>query len=94
MMDETTEYTYDVYLRDTRNGNTDEYHHDFPVKLEVCKFYYTDGNGSCDCNRSIFLYGLGDDTEDMLLECNSGDNVIVIDKIIVRETGEVFLENI
>lgn len=44
---------------------------------------WAEGNFSCDCNRSIFMY------DDWEYECNPHDNVIVVDKIVRTDTGEI-----
>lgn len=64
-------------------------------------FHWTEGNYGCDCNRSMFFYRAGFDeiTQDVIdrswdeeLECNPGmpgDNIIVLDKLVNADTGEV-----
>jgi len=86
-----TEYTYDVYLRDTRNGKTKKHiSKKYPMTPQDFEFYWTEGNNSCDCNRSIYIYGYENKN---CLECNSADNIISVDKIVIRETQEILLEN-
>jgi len=84
----------DVYLRDTRNGKTGVYHspcdwENTPEELEHIEYMFTEGDWSCDCNLGAFLYG---DDNDPDLPCHS--NVIAIDKITNRETGEVLFEDL
>ena len=82
----------DVQLRDTRN-NTITFHHDtyeYPgdgIDPEQSNFdgiiyYWTEGNFECDCNRSLLVPG-----EEC--ECNMDDNIILLERITVRETGVV-----
>jgi hypothetical protein len=84
-MNENTEYTYDIYLRDFETGKTGVYTQECSMTPDECLYYWEDGNASCDCNRSIWLYGY--DSEDCL-DCNADENIILVDKIVVRETGE------
>lgn len=82
---------WDVYLQDTRTGEIKVYHDDFD-HTEDSLYIYEDGNYKCDCNRSLFMYG--NDT-DKHLECNVGDNLIRIVKIVeVDEHGNVLRDNI
>jgi len=48
---------------------------------------------ACRPNRiiSIFMYRYN---EDKLLECNAYDNIILIDKIVRDDTGEILIKNI
>ncbi len=50
-------------------------------------FVWSEGNFSCDCNRSIFLYE-GDSSKTM--ECHTEN--IIIDKIVRQDTGEILYE--
>ena len=65
---------YFIVLRDTRNGKykilgeTSE--HQDP---ESMLFLWSEGNFSCDCNRSLFFY---DDDEEQELPCNPDENII------------------
>lgn len=76
----------DVYLRNTIDGFTDIYHDDwdYPEPFNSCMWY--EGNYSCDCNRSYFLYNWDNNKE---LDCNIENNIIIIDKIVRRDTGEI-----
>ena len=61
-----------VTLRDTQNGYQGTIvvdHTDF----DLADWMWTQGNYSCDCNRSLFLYD-GDITRE--LPCNTDNNVI------------------
>ena len=52
---------------------------------EWSEFWWSDGNGSCDCNRHCdFLRGLGE--EDEWVDCSDGYYEI---RIVVPKTGEV-----
>lgn len=70
----------DVYLYDTTNGKSGKYQPDYDIEEPFNPYGWEKGNFSCDCNRSIFLYG------DDIYEC--GHNKIKI-KICKRDTGEV-----
>jgi len=82
-----------VYLRDTRDGHIGIHHctggdnENMDSPNDFNNWIWSEGNFACDCNRSNFLYGYHD--EEKYLECNYGDNIIVIDKIIRTDTGEV-----
>lgn len=53
--------------------------------LDDGTFYnWFEGNFSCDCNRSRFLY----QDDDKVLPCNNGDNRIVIE-LIKDLNGEI-----
>jgi len=65
-----------VYTRTwTNEGDVDDERY-----LRGILFYWEDGNGSCDCNRSIFLWPDDDDKE---LPCSRGDNRIVLDRLVI-----------
>ncbi len=77
--------TLEVTLRDTTTGKSVVYpdtweNDDF---RELANFIWSEGNYSCDCNRSLFMYG------DTGLRRACGFETIVIDRVVVRETGEV-----
>ena len=84
----------DVTLRNTETGEIRTYHDDHPWDItDDCDdgilYAFSDGNYSCDCNRSGFMYGLDYDN---LWDCSDGR--IAVDKIAVRETGEVIAESL
>jgi hypothetical protein len=81
----------DIYLTDTETGFSKIYHDkyawkdvdtDWPASAAII-YQYTEGNYSCDCNRSLFLY---DWEENKVKSCG---NTIWLDKIVDRETGQV-----
>jgi hypothetical protein len=71
-------------LRDTRTGEVREHHYldeagaDQEDTIHGVLWVWTEGNYECDCNRSIFMYGV-----DKQMPCNSDDNVIVLDDLII-----------
>ena len=65
--------TYAVHFRDTRTGEVRVWLSEF-ASDEGADFMLTEGNYSCDCNRSIF-FGLPE------IPCNVDDNVIALDKL-------------
>jgi len=81
-----------VYLRNKDDGFSDVYITENYSKI-FNEFIWTEGNYACDCNRSLFLYD-GWNHKDKCLDCNVGDNIIVIDKIIRTDNGEVLIEDI
>lgn len=70
-------------------------------------FYHEEGNGGCDCNRSLYMYNyeipegsptFGEYDEDSY-PCRDEhplypDNKIIIEKMICLETGETVAEQI
>lgn len=81
---------YTVRLLDTRDGK--EYTHEDEYTNFECDAWdldggvvwdWTDGNYSCDCNRSGFVDNALPD-----LDCNTGDNLIKL-LSIVREDGRL-----
>ena len=66
-----------VLLKDTETGFDDWYDSEYPYSSAQ----WEEGNYSCDCNRSLFLYGL--DLNDSF-PCNTEKNRI----IIVRREGK------
>lgn len=73
---------YKFQLRNIETGETCLYAdiHDYEEEYRMlCQ--WLEGNFSCDCNRSLFLY-----SQEKELPCNNGENTIVVDKI-VREDG-------
>lgn len=60
---------------------------------EWYEFPYSEGNFSCDCNRSIWLYGFEPCVDEF--ECNQFyRNRIIIESIIEDKTGEVLYSEI
>lgn len=99
-----TVHLLDIHLRDTQTGEVVVYHNTYPIPEpdlhESSTLYiWEEGNYSCDCNRSLFFHRAKHPDADpndpeIKLDCNTGDNRIIIDKIVVRETGEVLAENL
>ena len=75
---------YEVYLRDTRNGFSGV-HKTEARDDEQIRYMYEEGYFGCVCNRPIFLY----DDEEKELDCNAGENLIVVDKIVNVDTGAI-----
>ena len=83
---------YTINLRNTLTGETTAYQDDYEWKKEKSMiFQYTEGNYSCDCNRSLFMYNWDEDKE---LECSMDTNVVVIDKITREDGSEVVIEGV
>lgn len=78
-----------VYLLDTCNGAFGTYR--TTGFLDECgdldTYWWEEGNGSCDCNRSLFLYERPDE-EGYHLRCNSGENRIKILSIVAVGQAE------
>jgi hypothetical protein len=81
----------DIYLTDTETGFSKIYHDkyawedvdwDWPASAAII-YQYTEGNYSCDCNRSLFLY---DREKGKVKPCGE---TIRLDKIVDRETSQV-----
>lgn len=82
----------DIYLTDTETGESRTYHDKFDWQEAAAElsfaegaviYQYTEGNYSCDCNRSLFFY---DWEEDKVKPCG---NTIRLDKIVNRETDKL-----
>ena len=58
---------------------------------DAARYYFEEGNGCCDCNRSMWMY---DDEEGYECEGNDEEKRIFIEKMICLETGETVAENI
>ncbi len=88
-----TESKIAVHLRDTRNGYASIYHTEgyFEDGRFTDYFWWSGGNNRCDCNRSTLLYE-GDKSKE--LPCDCGGNIIVIDKIVRIDTGEILYSEI
>ncbi len=67
---------YEVHLRDRRTGVRKIVTLDLQWTNE---FWWREGNASCDCNRSLFMY---DHDEELELPCSRGPNIIVVEKIV------------
>lgn len=76
---------YIVYLQDSRNGNKSSEFFDY----DYHDYLWREGNFSCDCNRSIFLY----DDEDKELPCNAEENIINIVSIQDENGTELWCED-
>lgn len=68
--------TYQIHLRDTRDGHTSIYDAEYCTDDEGVIYYCTTGNFECDCNRALAMYK----TE--TLPCNAHENVIELIKIM------------
>ena len=75
-----------IHLRNVKTGEVRVYQPDYDVEEPFNPFMWEEGNFSCDCNRSLFLYDWDDDKK---LPCNPIDNVIVVDKITNRATNKI-----
>ncbi len=74
---------YTFVLKNTKTNDVVKHKEDYDWDNEALMlFQWLENNNSCDCNRSLLMY----DDETKELECNTGSNVIVIEKII-REDG-------
>jgi len=74
---------FDVHFYDRRDGTRKV----LPQTFEWNQFWWEDGNASCDCNRSSFMYP---DEPDKHIEVCTGYNLIVIEKVVVA--GQVEYE--
>lgn len=88
---------FDIHLRDTQTGVAVVWHDGIDhipsdVQSGDALFIWEDGNYACDCNRSLFLGWAQGLTQFEGLKC--GDSRIAIDKIVVRETGDVVAEDL
>lgn len=83
-------YLLNIVLKDTRNGFTAviPFDYDYDPTDGHWLYWWTDGNMACDCNRSAEIAIAGDPLDE--LGCNSGDNVIIIEKVVNRLTGEEY----
>ncbi len=77
-----------VHLRDTVTGFARIYETEVEDD-EGLHYMWGEGNYSCDCNRSLFLWDWSDE-EGEVLDCNSMDNQIVIDRMTLD--GEIWLK--
>lgn len=81
-------FHYDIYFYNSKTGERKKVRNTYGYETETDGLFgWTDGNFSCDCNRSICM-----DIDE--LPCSHKENIIKIEKIVVRETGEVIAENI
>lgn len=81
----------DIYLTDTETGVSRVYQDKYewedvdefwPASAAII-YQYTEGNYSCDCNRSLMLH---DWDRDKTKPCG---NTIRLDKIVDRATGQI-----
>ncbi len=77
---------YIFHLQDTVSGDSTEYHDNYEYDEEGVLYQWLEGNYSCDCNRSLFLWNW-DETKH--LPCNMGLNQIKLTKIIRPDGTEV-----
>jgi hypothetical protein len=73
----------EVDLRDTLTGHKKTYveeSSDDNVDHETVVFMWSEGNYSCDCNRSLFLWDWDRDKD---LPCSQPDGRIVVDSLRV-----------
>ena len=79
---------FKILLWDTKtkhqNWFTEERAGPLNEAIHNAEFMWNEGNWSCDCNRSFFLWGWRADDEPVHeLPCNTGKNRIVIVKCLV-----------
>ena len=60
--------SYDVDIRRNSDGIVRRYHNEYGWH-ESADFWWADGNGRCDCNRSLFFARAGGDPEPEHPEC-------------------------
>lgn len=79
-------------LLDTKTGVQKDYVDITPYDEDGagCLYQWGEGNYSCDCNRSLFLY---DHAEDKEYPCNIGKSVIVVKEVWDANTGELIFED-
>jgi hypothetical protein len=84
-------FHFDVHFYNTQTGERRVYCHPYGYSDNPYEhlFGWTDGNYSCDCNRSLLMYD-----HEKELPCSGEKNVIIIEKMVVRETGEIVAQNI
>ncbi len=70
------------------DGRKFQYQNDFGYgyPFSAAEFYHTEGNGSCDCNKSLDLQSIGADIE--VYPC--GDEILIGDFKITKVLGEHF----
>ena len=88
------DYKIDVYLRDLNTGYSDVYHTHDPFDNEFYNngfgtYLWSEGNYSCDCNRSLFLYCYAENGTGKYKDYPCGEGNIIIDKIVRVDTGEI-----
>ncbi|MBS1990997.1 MAG: hypothetical protein JSS83_10795 [Cyanobacteria bacterium SZAS LIN-3] len=66
----------EVHYFDRRDGTRKVVAHE--VKWSG-PFWWAEGNGRCDCNRTLMMYN---DDPDKVIECCTAHNVIVVEKIV------------
>lgn len=64
---------YTIRLRSADSGETRDFVDDCEYSDDAIVFMYSEGNYSCDCNRSLFFYAWLD-----ALDCNAGPNKIQV----------------
>lgn len=52
--------TFAVQLRETATGRTRIVNYSADSDTEAQAFWWTDGNGGCDCNRELYFYDFPD----------------------------------
>lgn len=80
-----------AHLRNVETGETGIYEDDWDYREgegHTALYMWCDGNFSCDCNRSRFLYGYD---EEKVMPCSDGR--IVIDLLTIKETGHVLMRD-
>ena len=78
-------FTYKIYLTYLKTKETKIIVEDCVYSEEGLEYLWTEGNYSCDWNRSLF-FGLEEQ-----LDCNLEDNQIVLNKI-ERSDGKILFE--
>lgn len=84
---------YEVEIRRNADGVTRRYRmsSDWPSDSDCPEFWWTEGNGGCDCNRALFFKAAGgEDNEDDDTPC--GETLYTVTKAILPDGREIRID--
>lgn len=91
---------FDAYLTHIPTGEQVVHHDTYDIDTNdvpdhcdswqtAYSFIWEDGNYACDCNRALFFERAKTGDQDAWPETPCGNSLYRLDKLVVRETGEI-----
>lgn len=91
---------FDAYITHIPTGEQVIYHDNYDIDTEnieswqdnwqsAYSFIWEDGNYRCDCNRALFFERAKTGNSETWPEVDCGHILYRLDKLVVRETGEI-----
>ncbi len=90
----------DAYITLISSGEQVVYHDSYDIDTNdipshrddwqgAYSFIFEDGDYKCDCNRALFFERAKTGDDSIWVDCECGNSLYRLDKLVVRETGEI-----